>query len=245
MSEIPAAAAKPRFYVINRGSGSEGSDEEAQVLAKPTTGLLRIRNLPNPPRLPPAQAPSISTNINIRGPRYQPSYQSLSSPSPTTTSSPGANDESTPPPVTPGLTLPPADFIPDVSQAQELLTDAYSANRDLPTSRAGKFMQSLKSPFHKSPAYHRPPSAPSPKRPSIVRTLFLIIHGFFTSLQSPTDPADRILILVTADSERYVNVDITGAKNPGFIRECVFTKVRALSGLSVHAFTNSSLVEHF
>jgi hypothetical protein len=44
---------------------------------------------------------------------------------------------------------------------------------------------------------------------------------------TPKDPvADRVLILVTADSERYVNVDISGATNPAFIRERVFTKVR-------------------
>ncbi|KAF7347904.1 MAP kinase kinase kinase [Mycena venus] len=43
---------------------------------------------------------------------------------------------------------------------------------------------------------------------------------------TPKDPvADRVLILVTADSERYVNVDISGATNPAFIRECVFTKL--------------------
>ncbi|KAF5375044.1 hypothetical protein D9758_000365 [Tetrapyrgos nigripes] len=49
-------------------------------------------------------------------------------------------------------------------------------------------------------------------------------------LKSPLHPrapesSDRILILVTADSERYVNVDITDARNPAFIRECVFTKL--------------------
>ncbi|KAJ7932483.1 MAP kinase [Mycena leptocephala] len=44
--------------------------------------------------------------------------------------------------------------------------------------------------------------------------------------QSPMDPiADRVLILVTADSERYVNVEISGATNPAFIRERVFTKL--------------------
>ncbi|KAJ7900257.1 MAP kinase [Mycena olivaceomarginata] len=43
---------------------------------------------------------------------------------------------------------------------------------------------------------------------------------------TPKDPvADRVLILVTADSERYVNVDISGATNPAFIRERVFTKL--------------------
>ncbi|KAJ6575023.1 hypothetical protein B0H19DRAFT_623877 [Mycena capillaripes] len=43
---------------------------------------------------------------------------------------------------------------------------------------------------------------------------------------SPKEPApDRLLILVTGDSERYVGVDITDAPNPAFIRECVFTKL--------------------
>ncbi|KAJ7071114.1 MAP kinase [Mycena amicta] len=49
--------------------------------------------------------------------------------------------------------------------------------------------------------------------------------------QSPTDTysthtvADRVLILVTGDSEHFVNVDISGAPNPAFIRERVFTKL--------------------
>ncbi|CAK5280497.1 unnamed protein product [Mycena citricolor] len=47
----------------------------------------------------------------------------------------------------------------------------------------------------------------------------------YTSQSSTHKVADRVLILVTADSERYVNVDISGASNPAFIRERVFTKL--------------------
>ncbi|KAI4527410.1 hypothetical protein K525DRAFT_153707, partial [Schizophyllum commune Loenen D] len=32
-------------------------------------------------------------------------------------------------------------------------------------------------------------------------------------------------ILVTLDSERYVTVDISGAKDATFIKECIFTKL--------------------
>ncbi|KAF7320074.1 MAP kinase kinase kinase [Mycena kentingensis (nom. inval.)] len=42
---------------------------------------------------------------------------------------------------------------------------------------------------------------------------------------SPHPVSDRVLILVTGDSEHFVNVDISGAPNPAFIRERVFTKL--------------------
>ncbi|KAF9076192.1 hypothetical protein BDP27DRAFT_1414728 [Rhodocollybia butyracea] len=60
------------------------------------------------------------------------------------------------------------------------------------------------------------------------------MFGLFKFNRQPKRPStsptvstadDRILILVTADSERYVNVEITGARSPAFIRECVFTKL--------------------
>ncbi|KAJ7596945.1 MAP kinase [Mycena floridula] len=213
MSEVPAAAAKPpRFYVINRGSGSEGSDDE-RGYRRPFNGRIRktysSRNLPS---IPTAAAPAITTNI--RGPRYQSSYPSLSSPSPTTTSSPTANEESTPPPSTPAVSAPApvVDLVSDVTPAPESLTDPYSTARNdaaqLSASRSGKFPQTFKS-LPKASPYNRSPTVSSPKRPST----------------SPTDGADRTLILVTGDSERYVNVDITGARNPSFIRECVFSKL--------------------
>lgn len=52
--------------------------------------------------------------------------------------------------------------------------------------------------------------------------------------KSPTTPlsndlrtpiGDRVLIVVTSDSERFVTVDVSNAQDPAFIRECIFTKV--------------------
>ncbi|KAF7337901.1 Pkinase-domain-containing protein [Mycena venus] len=48
-------------------------------------------------------------------------------------------------------------------------------------------------------------------------------RGRTDDLEIPT--ARRQILLVTADSERYINVDISGATNPAFIRERVFTKL--------------------
>jgi hypothetical protein len=40
---------------------------------------------------------------------------------------------------------------------------------------------------------------------------------------------DKVIIMVTADSDRYSAVDISGAKGPALIRERMFTKVRAFT----------------
>jgi hypothetical protein len=54
-----------------------------------------------------------------------------------------------------------------------------------------------------------------------------------STVGTPASGADKsdlnkLLIVVTADSERYVTVDITGANNAAFIRECIFSKVRVV-----------------
>jgi hypothetical protein len=45
--------------------------------------------------------------------------------------------------------------------------------------------------------------------------------------------------MVTADSDNYATVDITGARNAAFIRERMFTKARNF----IH-FTNAPLIRH-
>ncbi|KAJ7783696.1 MAP kinase [Mycena maculata] len=64
-----------------------------------------------------------------------------------------------------------------------------------------------------------PPPLKGPRRPTASPT------ASTPDSYSSHSVSDRVLILVTADSERYVNVDISGAANPAFIRECVFTKL--------------------
>ncbi|KAJ7786224.1 MAP kinase [Mycena metata] len=85
-----------------------------------------------------------------------------------------------------------------------------------PSSTSSPTTQTESTPPPSTPGLHDDHDEPRQKpRPPPRRTL------------TPIDPpvADRVLILVTADSERYVNVDISGATNPAFIRECVFTKL--------------------
>lgn len=144
----------------------------------------------------PSPPSPLTTNIPIRAPRYKPSHHSLSSPS--SLSSPAA--EETPPPSTPGVSGPSIDL------TAEDPAIASSASLYDPPQHRSQFH--FKSPFHHNPK----PNKPGPKRPATSPTISI--------------PDERILILVTADSERYVNVEITGARNPAFIRECVFTKVR-------------------
>lgn len=165
------------FHVTNRGSDSESSGEETPIQ----------NSIYHPPPLsrPIPLTPSPLTT-NIRAPRYQPSHNSLSSPS--STSSPAA--EETPPPSTPGVSGHSLDLTADDPAIA-------SSSYEPPASRPK---------FH---LFNKFKQKSNPKRP----------------LNSPNQD-ERILILVTADSERYVNVEITGAKNPAYIRECVFTKVR-------------------
>ncbi|KAJ3937717.1 MAG: MAP kinase [Lentinula lateritia] len=143
----------------------------------------------------PSPPSPLTTNIPIRAPRYKPSHHSLSSPS--SLSSPAA--EETPPPSTPGVSGPSIDL------TAEDPAIASSASLYDPPQHRSQFH--FKSPFHHNPK----PNKPGPKRPATSPTISI--------------PDERILILVTADSERYVNVEITGARNPAFIRECVFTKL--------------------
>ncbi|KAJ3857853.1 MAP kinase [Lentinula lateritia] len=144
----------------------------------------------------PSPPSPLTTNIPIRAPRYKPSHHSLSSPS--SLSSPAA--EETPPPSTPGVSGPSIDLT-----AEDPAVASSASLYDPPQHRSQKFH--FKSPFHHNPK----PNKPGPKRPATSPTISI--------------PDERILILVTADSERYVNVEITGARNPAFIRECVFTKL--------------------
>ncbi|KAF7310843.1 MAP kinase kinase kinase [Mycena chlorophos] len=66
---------------------------------------------------------------------------------------------------------------------------------------------------------------PQPLKPPLPRLPTARPFQSPTETYSPHPVADRVLILVTGDSEHFVNVDISGAPNPAFIRERVFTKL--------------------
>ncbi|KAJ3763050.1 MAP kinase [Lentinula raphanica] len=158
------------------------------------------RHIQSPPLLPkpnhPAPSP-LTTNIPIRASTDKPPH---STSSPSSASSPAA--EETPPPSTPGVSGPSIDIT-----AEDPTFAPSSSPYDPLTHRPHPKFNIFK-PFNSGSNKH---TRSSSKRPSTSPTV--------------STPDERILILVTADSERYVNVDITSAKSPAAIREFVFTKL--------------------
>lgn len=67
-----------------------------------------------------------------------------------------------------------------------------------------------------------------------------------SSAGSYTPVGERVLIVVTSDSERFVTVDVSGAPNPTVIREQIFSKVRQLFIPACHChLLTHDLVEYF
>ncbi|GLB36061.1 putative ste ste11 protein kinase [Lyophyllum shimeji] len=218
MSE-DARGAKGRtrvLYVANPGSESDGSDDDQQahLPVQPVYQPLRPNRPPQRPQLP---YPSLTTHL----PHHPSSHPSLSSPS--TSSSPAA-EESTPPPTTPSLPVPPADLAADAQTHHEPAIAAHSNDRhtadgpQITTSRKGKFIQTLKSPFHSR--HNRPHADSFPRRPRTSPTV-----STSDSVSSLGTVSGKVLIVVTTDSDWYVTVDISGAPNAAFVRECIFNKL--------------------
>ncbi|KIK70895.1 hypothetical protein GYMLUDRAFT_301387 [Collybiopsis luxurians FD-317 M1] len=176
---------------------NRGSDSESSDDETPIQNSKHFT--PSLPKPTPSAPSPLTTNIPVRAPGYKPSHPSLSSPS--STSSPAA--EETPPPSTPGVSGPLIDL---TAEDPAIAPSSSVYDQPAPRSQQQKF-NLFKSPFHGNKL-----NRPNHKRPS-------------TSPTVSTSDERRILVLVTADSERYVNVEITGARNPAFIRECVFTKL--------------------
>ncbi|KIM48289.1 hypothetical protein M413DRAFT_440009 [Hebeloma cylindrosporum] len=86
------------------------------------------------------------------------------------------------------------------------------------TSRKGKFLQTLKAPFGSRPLRSAAPDPNSPRRPRTSPTIT-------TPDSSISTPASEKVIFVTSDSERYVTVDVSGAKTAVQIRELILTKL--------------------
>lgn len=201
------------LYIANPGSDSEGTDDDL--------------SLPRPKYIQQQPAP-LTTNVS----HHSSSHPSLSSPS--STSSPAA-DESTPPPSTPGLSIPPVDLSTDPT-IQEPVIASHTNDRNLSdgpqitiTSRKGKFLQTLKSPFQSHSRHQRPTIDTPPKRPRTSPTVSIPDSSNATSAVS-----DKVLIVVTTDSDWYVTVDISSAKSAAVIRECIFNKLNILDEDQFH-----------
>ncbi|KAI0068432.1 hypothetical protein BV25DRAFT_577881 [Artomyces pyxidatus] len=158
--------------------------------------------------------------------RHNPASQSnpaLSSPSGT----------SSPPPSTPGQSVPPMDFADASSRKECVVGPSYSSEALLQQqtavpSRTGNFFGKLKSHIPRPHLHHdrrlssgssRPATSPvtlTPSEPYSGRSI--------GDVRSP--PSDRSLILVTGDSDQYYTVDISGFRDAAFIKELIFSKLR-------------------
>ena len=175
MSE-DARVAKGRrvLYIANPGSDSEGSEDGPSCIhaAQHTYAHPLRPNRQSPKCNPPLhhQPAPLTTNLPSNHVSQHSSHPSLSSPS--STSSPAA-EESTPPPSTPGLPIPPVDLSGD-GPVQEPLIASHNNDRHITDgqqitmpSRKGKFLQTLKSPFQ-SHSRQRPTIDTPLKRPRTV-----------------------------------------------------------------------------
>ncbi|KAH9064131.1 MAP kinase [Lactarius vividus] len=233
---------RPILVVANPSPDSDSDSTNERSLQRPD-GHLHGRNAPPSPTPP---SPSIDKSFHVQlvssrepGPltttnlpsshfRQHPASQSnpaLSSPSGT----------SSPPPSTPGQSLPPSDLVPD---APTNLDFSFG-----PSNSSDALVQQQHVPFHASSASHllgkikahiprmhhdrrlsnssRPNSSPTTTTPSEPDGNRVMNDG-----RSPPVDKSMTRIFVTGDSDQYYTVDITGFRNAAFIKELIFSKLR-------------------
>lgn len=169
------------LYVANPGSDSDEASEEDRRKPPPrapyvpparnrypaSSPALNTQKVsiphshPNPPPIDTS-----SSHPSFAQPNFHLAHPSLSSPS--STSSPAA-EESTPPPSTPGLPAPPVDLVdtPSVSDPAVSYNDRGGVSvgdNHNPTSRTGKLLQTLKAPFGGRSSRPVTESSPKPSR---------------------------------------------------------------------------------
>ncbi|KAJ3487137.1 hypothetical protein NLJ89_g11743 [Agrocybe chaxingu] len=183
---------------------------------------------------PSTSQPSYLTTENIHpvasnGTHYQQSYPPLS---PDSAGSPAA-ESSTPPPSTPGLQAPSpsVELQTRVESPSKVLSPPdvnYYERTSKETSRKSKFQALIKAPFGGRP---RPPDSNSSRRHRTSPTA-----ATPDSYTSPSS-ASSTIIFVTADSERYVTVSISGAKTAAQIRELILTKLNLFHEDELHPYS--------
>ena len=251
----PRKLARPRILVVSNGgaesSSSEGEDRPSysddfypsyQSTTHPTTSTASFNERHTPQHPPPLTTNNLPEHRPYPSSRSNPSNPALSSPS--STSSPAF--ESTPPPSTPGQSNPP-DLSSEGTLRQEPVIVSYPDGDEAASQLATRPGQQQPGLFTRLRS-HLPQRQThgrrlSGNRPATVSRCSARIHVriFIFSLQSPTtsvpesysaqastsraSPSERITLLVTTDAEHLVIVDITGARDPAFIRERIFAKV--------------------
>lgn len=200
---------RKRYYVVNPGSGdSDDAKDDYRHYSRPQ------QHRPSPSQ------PNLLTTDLARPPLSPDSTPSPSTPPPPTHAPSSSLDHPKP------LPIPDPDPVPPA------------------TSRKGKFLQTLKAPFGSRPLRSAAPDPNSPRRPRTVSLPISPLFSFYLiitpkspttaapdSYTSTTTPSEK-LIFVTSDSERYVTVDVSGARTAIQIRELILTKVCSLLSLN-------------
>ncbi|KAF6766134.1 STE/STE11 protein kinase [Ephemerocybe angulata] len=220
-----------KYFIANKGSESDGeSDEELNN---------DRRRVYSPPYLASSQPsangthypPTLTTDFALRHHQDTSNHPSLSSPS---SASSHAADESTPPPATPGATL--AALI-------EPINHETAPDQSLPSaSRTTKFLNHMnifprtqpRTPVDSAPG-RRPRTSPvvSPPEP--------YSSSSYASSTPPVIGLQGILICVRMDwdPDRLIILDLSVAKTPASIRECIFSKVALVFSLHARDHLNS------
>lgn len=248
---------RPILVVANPSPDSD-SDSTNEPSLQRSDGVPLSRNAPPSPSPPsPSIDKSLQTSSREPGPltttnlpsshfRQHPASQSnpaLSSPSGT----------SSPPPSTPGQSLPPSDFVPDAPTKLDFSfgpsnsSDALAQQQQhVPLGSASQFLGKIKAHI---PRMHHDRRLSNSSRQTSVCSSFSSVAippapRADASIQSPTaaTPSEldgsRVMndgrspdksltrIFVTGDSDQYYTVDITGFRDAPFIKELIFSKVK-------------------
>lgn len=211
------------LYVANPSSDSDGSEEgsQPQLLVQPVYDRTPQHSRQNPPTHYSPYHPTPLTTSLHKGSLNTPS-------SPSSASSPAA-EESTPPPSTPGVPVPPIDLPGDSSSSHDPSTAGAPLNKhgadtfQLPSPRKGKFLQSIKSTFH--PTRNARTTGNFQKRSQMSPTASIPPDSSLSVQSSTGTLPGKVLIVVTTDSDWYVTVDVSGAKDAASLRERIFNKL--------------------
>ncbi|KAI0304802.1 hypothetical protein BC826DRAFT_978271 [Russula brevipes] len=217
-----------------------GPDSDSDSANEPSTrSAYYFPYSHNDPPSPSPPSPSIDKSFPIQlassrepGPLTTTNLPSHSRPHPASQSNPALSSPSgtsSPPPSTPGQSLPPTDFT-RFSVGPSLSSDALVQQQHTPlhATSAGHLLSKVKAHI---PRFHhdrrlsgssRPTSSPTnttPSEPDANRAV---------NNDGRSPPPDKSLtrIFVTGDSDQYYTVDITGFRNADFIKELIFSKLR-------------------
>ncbi|KAF8350145.1 MAP kinase [Amanita rubescens] len=212
-----------RLYIANPDPDDAIDDRDDEPPAE-RYGYYPHYNWTNPVYVPQQHSPPTPSRYNP--PLTAVVTNNISHPRPSPDHSPAPDDS---PPALPPLPHDPST--PDLPLSDLSTPPADRSTSDPTHSWSARSFRTLTSPAQQHTRGPRPVD-PLARRPRVSPTVSVPDTNTPTSAHATLTPAadksdlNKLLIVVTADSERYVTVDISGAKNAAFIRECIFSKLK-------------------